>query len=114
MFHNLRFNCDSIFKNLVWRAVRDGLPIMEKLARHGINVDNRCPRCGDSAETTVHMVLLCKEAQVMWKLSPIRLNITNWTRSFLEWCEGHVKETNRQQQCSLGHGDDVCVANLEL
>lgn len=50
-----------------------GLPTMDVLASKGLNVDRRCPRCGEAPEIVVHMTLLCKDAQVLWRISPVQL-----------------------------------------
>lgn len=71
-------------KNLVWRALRNGLPTMNTLASRGINVDRVCPRCGERVRLP-HMILLCKEAQVFSRLSLIRLEVREWELEFVDW-----------------------------
>lgn len=55
-------------------------------ARRGLQVDRICARCGEQAETVVHMALLCIESQCLWRLSPLRLDITSWNQDIKEWC----------------------------
>lgn len=54
---------------------RHHIPTKALLTRRGLNVDEMCPRCGEATETTIHIVLLCKESKALWKLSPLRLEV---------------------------------------
>lgn len=73
-------------KNLVWRALREGLPTMANMKKRGMQVDCVCPRCGEGAETTVHTLLLCREARTLWRMSPARLEVGEWNNNMMEWC----------------------------
>lgn len=74
-------------KNLVWRAIRGGLPSMDTLKRCGMNIDTTCPRCGEEVYTITHMLLTCREAHILWRLSPLRLELHEWILGLKEWCE---------------------------
>lgn len=56
-------------KKLMWRAVNNGLPTMDTLAKRGIDVDRICPRCGEEVETTTHLMLHCTESRLLWLLT---------------------------------------------
>lgn len=86
-----RANVPPKVKNLVWRVVRDGLPRKVKLASRGLQIDSRCPRCGEGYETSTHMFLLCREARFLWQLSPLRIDPYEWDHSFRDWCEQTAK-----------------------
>lgn len=74
-------------KNLVWRAVSNGLPTMSTLAKRGLKVDPRCPQCGEAMETTAHMVAQCSDSKLLWVHSPVRTELFEPTgSSFAEWC----------------------------
>lgn len=73
-------------KNLVRRAISNGLPTMVNLADRGINVHRLCPRCGEGYETVLHMMLSCRESTILWRLSPIRLELNDWPPDLFEWC----------------------------
>lgn len=45
------------------------------------------PRCGECPERKKTHMLLCKEARVLWRMSPARLELKDWLLSFVEWCE---------------------------
>ena len=72
-------------KNFFWRASRGGLPTMDVLAKRGLDVDKMCPRCGEVPETIIHILVLCRESNIIWKMSPLRVDITEWNHSFMEW-----------------------------
>lgn len=72
--------------NLIWRACHKILPFMSNLERRGLNVDNICPRCGQSIETFVHALLDCSESKCIWFASSLgaRFDIQEDT-TFAEW-----------------------------
>ncbi|XP_056685539.1 uncharacterized protein [Spinacia oleracea] len=82
----------SRVKVTMWRALKNGLPTMNVLARRGLNVDCICPRCGEAPETVTHMALQCKEARLLWKLSPLRLDSQVANCSLMEWGEEFGKK----------------------
>lgn len=69
-------------KHLMYRALKEGLPMLTKLSQRGMNIDNMFPRCREGPETITHMLMLCKDNKIIWKISPVRLEVNNWERSF--------------------------------
>lgn len=39
-----------------WKAARNGIAVKANLVKRGMGVDKECPRCGEGAETTEHML----------------------------------------------------------
>ncbi|KAL2931091.1 hypothetical protein RDABS01_036501 [Bienertia sinuspersici] len=56
-----------------WRVLHGGVPVREKLKLRGMDLDERCPMCGDFEESILHMLFRCNEAEVTWRYSPLRL-----------------------------------------
>lgn len=52
--------------NLSWRACKSVLPVMKNLSSRGLEVDIRCPCCGEREETVMHALLLCEEVNQIW------------------------------------------------
>ncbi|KAL5144529.1 Leishmanolysin-like peptidase [Glycine soja] len=52
--------------NLSWRACKSVLPVMKNLPSRGLEVDIRCPCCGEREETVMHALLLCEEVNQIW------------------------------------------------
>lgn len=49
-------------------------------------VDNICPMCGNDVETLLHALVLCPFAQVVWKVSLLRLMFDMcMDNSIMEW-----------------------------
>ncbi|XP_057247591.1 uncharacterized protein LOC130589950 [Beta vulgaris subsp. vulgaris] len=69
-----------------WKALHNGLPMRDNLSRRGCVVDNICPMCGSDVETPFHALVLCPSAQVVWKISPLRLVFKEGMgTSIMEW-----------------------------
>ncbi|XP_021735105.1 uncharacterized protein LOC110701784 [Chenopodium quinoa] len=52
-----------------------------------MEVDVRCPMCGECCESTLHMLVHCEDARFIWYTSPLRLEVGNYVGdSFREWC----------------------------
>lgn len=83
-------------KHVVWRVAREGLPLMDVLMRRGMQVDRICPRCGEVNELTAHMIVWCRESQLLWQLSPVRSvaqqheDSNNMT--IKEWCAAMIQK----------------------
>lgn len=74
-------------KNLVWRAINNGLSTMSKLARRGVPIQPVCPRCGEGEESVMHIFLSCNERSLIWRLSPTRLQGGEGDNNeFADWC----------------------------
>ncbi|KAG5030653.1 hypothetical protein JHK85_014635 [Glycine max] len=49
------------------RACKSVLPVMKNLSSRGLEVDIRCPCCGEREETVMHALLLCEEVNQIWR-----------------------------------------------
>ncbi|XP_021766299.1 uncharacterized protein LOC110730785 [Chenopodium quinoa] len=50
-------------------------------------VDPLCPLCGESDECTLHMLVKCREAKMIWYISPLRLEVERYDgETFHDWC----------------------------
>ncbi|KAL2924063.1 hypothetical protein RDABS01_015554 [Bienertia sinuspersici] len=73
-------------KTFAWRAMKDGLPVRKNLVARGMQVDYRCPMCGEEEESNVHMLMRCQDARNLWYASPLRIKTEDFNvSSFLEW-----------------------------
>ncbi|XP_021714860.1 uncharacterized protein LOC110682823 [Chenopodium quinoa] len=53
--------------------MHNNIAVRSALFKRGMSVDETCPCCGDSPETLLHAIFLCKEARLIWYASPLRL-----------------------------------------
>lgn len=75
-----------------WKAIHNGLSVMENMAKRGLGVDVICPKCRSVEETILHMLLKCEDARRVWYLSPLRVDVENvLCRKFGEWVEDLAK-----------------------
>ncbi|KAL2895371.1 hypothetical protein RDABS01_011280 [Bienertia sinuspersici] len=56
-----------------WRVLHGGVQVRKKLKLRGMELDERCPMCGDSEESILHMLFRCNEAEVRRRYLPLRL-----------------------------------------
>lgn len=85
-------NLPTKIKNFGWRALHNGIAVKDNLVRRGLGDDKRCPLCGEGDETAMHTLVLCGEARMIWRLSPLRLDIPGAeSRNFFQWCEHLVQ-----------------------
>ncbi|KAK7281123.1 hypothetical protein RIF29_08839 [Crotalaria pallida] len=79
-------HCIPRYKELIWRACQNILPMRKVLRNRGIQVDHLCPMCGEEDETIEHALLLCRFAAASLFASPlsIRVDVIN-TSSFQDW-----------------------------
>lgn len=55
-------------KHLIWRVMLDRMPSRENLRKRNVNLDDDlCPFCTQREETISHVILSCKEIDVVWK-----------------------------------------------
>ncbi|KAK9749366.1 hypothetical protein RND81_02G121000 [Saponaria officinalis] len=82
-------------RNFMWRLCKKAVPVMVILAKRGVVGDPRCPRCGEETETIEHTVLRCHEAAKLWKISPLRIDVSNeQIHDFRWWIEDRWSITN--------------------
>lgn len=59
-----------------------------ELKTRGCECDQVCPLCGEEAETIIHKLVTCPDAQWVWKVSPLQIDVNLALKcSFKEWCE---------------------------
>ncbi|KAL2940934.1 hypothetical protein RDABS01_029284 [Bienertia sinuspersici] len=84
-------------KNFGWRVLHGALPVRANLKRRGMEVDEKCPMCGEGAEDIAHMLCFCPDARFIWRISPIRLDIRCTSSLKLqEWVKAMV--TNQKDE----------------
>ncbi|XP_056688697.1 uncharacterized protein [Spinacia oleracea] len=50
-------------------------------------------RCGEGSESALHLFTLCRESQLLWRLSPLRLEMGECVHhNFGEWCTAMAKQ----------------------
>lgn len=75
-----------------WRDLNGGIQVNETLGRRGMAIDGKCMMCGEFDKSITHALVLCTEAQNVWKLSPLRLDVcASDCASMMEWCISLVK-----------------------
>lgn len=52
-----------------WKAIHNGLPVIENLNKRGCRNCELCPVCGEEIETIDHMLIQCRVAWEIWSLS---------------------------------------------
>ncbi|XP_019091186.1 PREDICTED: uncharacterized protein LOC109128753 [Camelina sativa] len=64
-------HCPPKVKFLLWKAMRNALPVGKNLQDRGINLTASCPHCRVE-ESCLHLFLLCPFANQVWRLSPFK------------------------------------------
>ncbi|KAK7282470.1 hypothetical protein RIF29_11279 [Crotalaria pallida] len=73
-------------KELARRACKNIIPIRMRLLSKGVEVDSRCPLCGEEDETVIHAFLTCQQVSPIWFASPLTVRIdTSSNQSFDLW-----------------------------
>ena len=62
-------NTSPKLKHLLWKANAGSLPVGAALQSRGIDVDEKCNRCG-TVETEIHVLLHCPYATEVWNNIP--------------------------------------------
>lgn len=52
-----------------WKAIHNGLPVIENLNKRGCRSSDLCPVCGEEIETLDHMMIWCRVASEIWSIS---------------------------------------------
>jgi hypothetical protein len=60
---------------LVWRALKEAIPVKRNLFQKDIRCDPLCPRCHNKIESTYHVFLECDWAKQVWFSSPLTINL---------------------------------------
>lgn len=76
------------------------LPIRENLFKRKVSRELICPVCSSDCETFPHFFLECRNAQIMWRLSPIGYvpdmngdaSILNWFDKLIDRWKGTAVE----------------------
>ena len=86
-------NTPTKVRNFGWRALHNGLAVNMNLKMRGCGCDQICPICGEEDETTLHTLVMCREARWIWKASPLRIEIpVSMSCTFWEWVEQFSKK----------------------
>lgn len=72
--------------NLLWRTGSDCLPTRAALVQRRVPINDLCPICGGSSETTLHALVDCPRAVDVWIRSAAGF-VRGSVSSFLEWLE---------------------------
>ncbi|KAL2892194.1 LINE-1 reverse transcriptase-like protein [Bienertia sinuspersici] len=69
-----------------WRVLHNSIPVRVNLTKRGVQIEDRCPQCGEAEETILHMLFECQEVRQIWRLSPLRLEyVEEGHPSLNEW-----------------------------
>lgn len=81
-----QLNIKAKLKHFLWRCVHNWLATGEALKGRGMDIDDRCKRCGLETETREHLMFHCPESELIWKLAPLRWDrMLDHTYSFEDW-----------------------------
>ncbi|KAL5703353.1 hypothetical protein ACHQM5_028454 [Ranunculus cassubicifolius] len=62
----------------LWKALKDGLPTKETLAKRGVPTDTLCIRCQSAEETCTHALFSCPALRDTWLHSKLNIDTGNW------------------------------------
>lgn len=54
-------------KHFLWCLCKGALPTRHNLVQRHVEIEDECPWCRDSPETTTHLFLLCSKASTCWR-----------------------------------------------
>ncbi|XP_059669389.1 uncharacterized protein LOC132314559 [Cornus florida] len=66
----------SKVQHFLWRCCLHAVPVRVALLDRGCVVSPLCPRCGLWEESVVHLIFSCPHSLQVWKLSPLRLDLS--------------------------------------
>ncbi|KAK7267677.1 hypothetical protein RIF29_20355 [Crotalaria pallida] len=80
-------------KELAWRACKNILLVRTRLQNRGMEIDVRCPLCGEDEETVQYALLTCQMVIPVWFSSPLTIrmvpeNIQSFSYWLLQMLEG--------------------------
>ncbi|XP_045831384.1 uncharacterized protein LOC123922735 [Trifolium pratense] len=65
-----KLNVPPKHSHLLWRVIRNVIPVKGNLFKRGIRSDPLCPRCLNTTKTTYHVFLGCEWSKRAWFASP--------------------------------------------
>lgn len=68
--------CQGKIRHFIRKCFRDILPVKDALVRRHLANDVLCPLCKEDRESVVHLFVRCPFAQVVWRLSPLGVNMS--------------------------------------
>lgn len=75
-------------KTFIWKALRNIMAVKEVLFKLNLTTDPLCPVCNLKEESIIHLVARCNFAQMVWHISPFRLDMRSISGdSLMEWWE---------------------------
>jgi hypothetical protein len=72
-------------KMLLWRILKDAIPVRSNLNHRGVQCDIICPRCMEKEETSDHTFMHCHHTAKVWFGSKLGINFVNNQQSFNDW-----------------------------
>jgi hypothetical protein len=83
--------------HLLWRILRNALPVKDNLFKKGVNCDPLCPRCDGYKETLSHVFLECEWVKQVWLASPLTINLsTVHNPNIINWIYHMVMNTRME------------------
>ncbi|XP_045831362.1 uncharacterized protein LOC123922707 [Trifolium pratense] len=92
-----KLNVAPKHSHLIWRSLRNAIPVKGSLFKRGIRCDPLCPRCLDHVETIQHVFMDCEWTKKVWFASPLILNLNlNHLTEFYDWITYMINNTDKE------------------
>ncbi|PNY16050.1 ribonuclease H, partial [Trifolium pratense] len=92
-----KLNVPPKHSHLIWRSLRNAIPVKGSLFKRGIRCDPLCPRCLDHVETIQHVFMDCEWTKKVWFASPLTLNLNlNYLTEFYDWITYMINNTDKE------------------
>ncbi|XP_057790943.1 uncharacterized protein LOC131008058 [Salvia miltiorrhiza] len=95
-------------KLFMWKCLANAIPTAMALRRRNVDIDPCCRRCGTHEETMEHVLRDCAWSEVLWRVSPLRLQPPNGDCSMMDW------NLLIFQQKDISHLDCLAIASRAL
>ncbi|XP_045791800.1 uncharacterized protein LOC123886537 [Trifolium pratense] len=93
-----KLNVPPKHSHLLWRALKNALPVKGNLFKRGVRCEPLCPRCSNTTETINHVFLECEWAKQVWFASSLNLNLRlNQISEFFDWI--NFMKNNTDKEC---------------
>lgn len=83
-----------------WRATKEVLPSRINIKRHGVDIDDHCPRCSMAEESTFHALVGCTHVRKAWQLA----GLVEWHHPeipFGNWFEHLLLIKDNEKLCKV-------------
>ncbi|CAJ2673653.1 unnamed protein product [Trifolium pratense] len=92
-----KLNVPPKHTHLLWRVLKNALPVKNNLFKRGVRCDPLCPRCTNCLETTNHVFLDCEWTKQVWFASSLNLNLgQNQITDVYDWIRYMINNTNKE------------------